>query len=93
MPDPDTTTRREAYRQAYQQGRAGGTLQPGQAPLGPLGQVTPAPVDPGVNLPRLKKGGKIKKTGAYKLHKGERVLNARQARRYAKHSRGNISDA
>jgi hypothetical protein len=28
----------------------------------------------------FKKGGKVKKTGPYKLHKGERVLTARQAK-------------
>jgi hypothetical protein len=29
-------------------------------------------------LGSFKKGGKVKKTGVYKLHKGERVLNAKQ---------------
>ena len=32
----------------------------------------------------LKKGGKIKKTGPYYLHKGERVLNARQTKAWDK---------
>jgi hypothetical protein len=30
----------------------------------------------------LKKGGKIHKTGAYYLHKGERVLNEKQTKAY-----------
>jgi hypothetical protein len=29
-----------------------------------------------------KKGGKVKKTGAYKLHKNERVLNAKQTKKF-----------
>lgn len=32
----------------------------------------------------LKKGAKIRKTRFYKLHKGERVLTAKQAKRYKK---------
>jgi hypothetical protein len=32
----------------------------------------------------FKKGGKVRKTGHYKLHKGERVLNKRQTRKFAK---------
>lgn len=35
-------------------------------------------------LDSMKKGGKIKKTGIYKLHKGERVLNAKQTQRFEK---------
>src|SRR5579859_7800231 len=31
-----------------------------------------------------KKGGKVKKTGAYKLHKGERVLNPKQTKKFEK---------
>ena len=31
-----------------------------------------------------KKGGKVKKTGVYRLHKGERVLNAKQTKKLAK---------
>lgn len=31
----------------------------------------------------LKKGGKIKKTGIYRLHKGEKVLNSKQAKKSA----------
>lgn len=30
----------------------------------------------------FKKGGKVKKTGAYKLHKGERVLNKKQSKKF-----------
>ena len=30
----------------------------------------------------FKKGGKVKKTGKYKLHAGERVLNSKQTRKY-----------
>lgn len=32
----------------------------------------------------LKKGGKIKKTGIYKLHKGERVLTKKQQKKLKK---------
>ena len=32
----------------------------------------------------LKKGGKINRTGVYKLHKGERVLNSRQTKAWDK---------
>src|SRR5689334_18835515 len=34
-------------------------------------------------LGSYKKGGKVKKTGLYKLHKGERVLNAKQTKKMA----------
>lgn len=33
-------------------------------------------------LDSLKKGGPIRKTGNYRLHKGERVLNKKQAMAY-----------
>ena len=33
------------------------------------------------NFPSMKKGGRIKKTGVYRLHKGERVVPARKAGR------------
>ena len=36
--------------------------------------------DPGA--PGMKKGGPIKKTRTYLLHKGERVLNKKQAKRW-----------
>lgn len=35
-------------------------------------------------LGSYKKGGKVKKTGVYKLHKGERVLNRKQTKKMAK---------
>lgn len=38
----------------------------------------------GLGVPAMKKGGPIKKTRTYLLHKGERVLNKRQAKRYSK---------
>ena len=36
----------------------------------------------------FKKGGKVKKTGPAYLHKGERVLNTKQARKYKGGKRG-----
>jgi hypothetical protein len=33
-------------------------------------------------LPGFKKGGKVKKTGVYKLHKGEKVLTASAAKKH-----------
>lgn len=36
-----------------------------------------------------KKGGKVKKTGVYRLHKKERVLNPKQAKKFEK--RGGLS--
>lgn len=38
--------------------------------------------DPGA--PGMKRGGRVKKTKVYKLHKGERVLTKKQAKRYEK---------
>ena len=35
-------------------------------------------------VPSYKKGGKVRKTGLARLHKGERVLNKLQAKRYSK---------
>ena len=35
-------------------------------------------------VPSYKKGGKVKKTGLAKLHKGERVLNTKQTKKYEK---------
>jgi len=37
-----------------------------------------------VGLSSFKRGGKVKKTGPAKVHKGERVLNKKQARKYEK---------
>ena len=34
-------------------------------------------------LGSYKKGGKVKKTGTYKLHKGERVMNVKQTKKIA----------
>ena len=36
----------------------------------------------------LRKGGKIKKTGYAKVHRGERVLTKSQAKKYRKRMRG-----
>ena len=36
------------------------------------------------NTPSYKKGGKVKKTGLAKLHKGERVLNKKQTKKFDK---------
>lgn len=33
-------------------------------------------------MPSYKRGGKVKRTGAARLHKGEQVLNTKQAKRY-----------
>lgn len=39
------------------------------------------------DLPKLHKGGKVKRTGAYRLRKGERVLTAKQAQKRDKGKR------
>ena len=39
--------------------------------------------DPG-DMPSYKRGGKVKHTGKAYLHKGERVLTKRQARKYSR---------
>lgn len=36
-----------------------------------------------VPMGSFKKGGKVKKTGTYKLHKGERVLNVKQTKKFS----------
>jgi hypothetical protein len=41
-------------------------------PAGPAAGIQGQP-------PSMKKGGKVKKTGAYKLHKGEHVVPAKKA--------------
>jgi len=53
-----------------------GPAMPGGARFapGPIARVAP-------QLGSFKKGGKVKKTGSYKLHKGERVLTKKQAKR------------
>lgn len=35
-------------------------------------------------VPEFKRGGRVRKTGLAKVHKGERVLTKRQAKRFAK---------
>ena len=37
------------------------------------------------DVPEFKKGGKVRKTGLAKVHKGEQVLNSRQAKQWRKH--------
>lgn len=36
------------------------------------------------DIQNFKKGGRVKKTGLAKVHKGERVLNAKQAKKFEK---------
>lgn len=43
------------------------------------GMRGPMQGDPRRALASFKKGGKVKKTGIYKLHKGERVLRAKMS--------------
>ena len=40
-----------------------------------------------VQIMHYKRGGKVPRTGLAKVHKGERVLTAKQAKRYAKQSK------
>jgi hypothetical protein len=56
----------------------GGSGGSGQS--GPAGRYAAIPDN-------LKKGGKIRKSGYARVHKGERVLNKRQAKRYGKRNR------
>ncbi len=70
------------------QGPAGG--QPPVAPVGrpampvpratPQGPMQAGPTPNGPLMGSFKKGGKVKKTGNYKLHAGERVLTKKQAK-------------
>ena len=57
-------------------GRFGGGTPPGAGGVGFGGPVRTEPV-----IRSMKKGGKVKKTGKYKLHKGERVVPAKKARK------------
>lgn len=41
-----------------------------------------------ISVPSYKKGGRVRKTGLAKLHRGERVLNKRQEKRYEKSAGG-----
>lgn len=54
--------------------------------------VAPTKVDtPKAELPTLgsfKRGGKIPKTGVYRLHEGERVLNVKQTRKFERGKTG-----
>lgn len=43
--------------------------------------------DPG-DVPQFKKGGMVKRTGLAKVHKGERVLTKKQAKKYNGRKRG-----
>ncbi len=43
--------------------------------------------DPGAPGQSFKRGGKVKKTGRAKVHKGERVLTAKQSRKYGRRKR------
>jgi hypothetical protein len=45
-----------------------------QAPMRPFGRPAGPMERP---IASMKKGGKVKKTGTYKLHKGERVVKAK----------------
>ena len=51
---------------------------------------TSASVDEGAgsDFPSYKRGGRVKKTGLARLHKGERVLTTRQAKRFRGRSKG-----
>jgi hypothetical protein len=40
-----------------------------------------------VQMQKFKHGGKVKRTGKAKVHKGERVLTKKQAKRYEKRKR------
>jgi hypothetical protein len=42
----------------------------------------------GPGVPSAKRGAKVRKSGLFKLHKGERVLTAKQTRKYDKRKKG-----
>lgn len=58
---------------------------PAGAAQGP-DENTPEPI-----MGRLAKGGRIKKTGVYRLHKGEEVITARAAKRMSARKSGRRS--
>jgi hypothetical protein len=43
--------------------------------------------DAGAGIPGMKKGGRVKKTGLHKLHKGEKVVTAKAAKKEEKKRR------
>jgi len=53
------------------------------APVGAIGGTNKEEYKPGV-LGSFKKGGKVKKTGKYKLHKGEMVVPAKKVKKMKK---------
>jgi hypothetical protein len=57
-------------------GRFGAAPTPGAGGVGFGGPYQPEPF-----IRSMKKGGKVKKTGKYKLHKGERVVPAKKSRK------------
>lgn len=52
-----------------------------RSPKGPIIQNSTTPIA------SFKKGGAVRKTGLAKVHKGEHVLNRKQARKYARHKK------
>jgi hypothetical protein len=77
----------------FMQRFSGGGPRPigGPVPRGPLtpgggqfddGQRAVASPIPARGMQMFKRGGKVKKTGLAKVHKGERVLTKKQAARY-----------
>lgn len=59
--------------------------KPGQGKLPTSGKQ--APEEMSMPVPQFKKGGRVKKTGLAKVHKNERVLTAKQAKRYDRRTR------
>lgn len=55
---------------------------PGQPPAGQAGGPSqqPDPYKNNIDAPSFRRGGKIPKTGLYRLHKGEKVTPARRKR-------------
>lgn len=52
-------------------------------------KISTVPYEPSrIDIPSYKKGGRVRKTGLAKLHRGERVLNKRQEKRYEKSAGG-----
>ena len=52
--------------------------------VGSGGMGSPGPDEHGPSLGSFKHGGKVRKTGLIKAHKGERVLNKKQERKFEK---------